>query len=142
MTTDPKIPSSRPVGPDRTTWAGVRPPRPSGDTPTRACVSQSAASIRSLVVFLRRHAQAKRTEDALYSWQQMCDEQEMELAALRGALDQAQKVVDSFDRRPTEGCVSDVIGLAESLRRYREMRDGQRRPSVPRASQARVPSGL
>jgi hypothetical protein len=90
---------------------------------------------------LRRHARAKRTEDALYSWQQTCDEQERELTALRGALDQAQKVVDSFDRKPTEGCVRDVVGLAESLRRYREMRDGAPLRSLSRVSQARSASG-
>lgn len=95
----------------------------------------------SLRAFVRRHAQAKRTEVALYSWQQTADEQEMELAALRGALVQAQKVVDSFDRKPTEGCIRDVIGLAESLRRYRQMRDGTPSPSLPRVSQARSARG-
>jgi hypothetical protein len=87
------------------------------------------------LAFLRRHARAKRTEDALYSWQQTCDEQERELAALRGALIQAQRVVDSFDRKPTEGCVRDVVGLAESLRRYRQMRDGVQPRRIPRAGQ-------
>jgi hypothetical protein len=91
--------------------------------------------------FLRRHAQAKRTEAALYSWQQTCDEQERELAVLRGALDQAQKVVDSFDRKPSDGCVRDVVGLAERLRRYREMRDGKPARSFPRVSQARSAGG-
>lgn len=95
----------------------------------------------SLIAFFRRHAQAKRTEDALYSWQQTAEGQEMELAALRGALVQAQKVVDSFDLKPTEGCVKDVIGLAESLRRYRQMRQGAPRPSLSMASQARSASG-
>jgi len=95
----------------------------------------------SLIAFVRRHAQAKRTEAALYSWQQTADAQEMELAALRGALVQAQKVVDSFDRKPTEGCVRDVVGLAESLARYRRMRDGTPPPSFPRVSQARSASG-
>jgi hypothetical protein len=85
--------------------------------------------------FLRRHAQAKRTEAALYSWQQTCDEQERELAVLRGALLHAQKVVDSFDRKPTDDCTRDVIGLAESLRRYREMRDGTPSCSLPKVSQ-------
>lgn len=96
---------------------------------------------RSLWAFVRRHAQAKRTEDALYAWQQTADAQEMELAALRGALDHAQKVVDSFDRKPTDGCVRDVIGLAESLRRYRQMRDGTPTRSLPRVSQARSAGG-
>jgi hypothetical protein len=95
----------------------------------------------SLIAFVRRHAQAKRTEGALYSWQQTADDQEMELAALRGSLVQAQKVVDSFDRKPTDNCVRDVVGLAESLRRYRQMRDGSTPPSFPRVSQARSARG-
>ena len=74
----------------------------------------SAASLRE---FLRRWW-PPALRRALYEWQQLADEQEMELAELRG---RAYAVVNSFDRKPTDGCVKDVIGLAESLRRYREM---------------------
>lgn len=98
---------------------------------------RSAASVRSWLSgwwppALRR---------ALYSWQQTCNEQEMELATLRGVVLQAQQAVDSFDRRPTEGNVRDVIGLAESLRRYRELRDGKPRPSFPRSHQGVMQRG-
>ena len=92
-----------------------------------------------MIAFLRRHLHAKRTEDALYSWQQTANEQEMELASLRGVRDKAQMVTDSFDRSPTEGCVRDVIGLAESLRRYREMRDGTPPRTFPRYQGGVVP---
>jgi hypothetical protein len=67
---------------------------------------------------------------ALYDWQQTCGEQEWELAELRG---RAQAVVNSFDRNPTKECVNDVVGLAESLRRYREMVHGKAKASIPRS---------
>jgi hypothetical protein len=68
---------------------------------------------------------------ALHDWQQTCDEQEWELAELRG---RAQAVVNSFDRNPTKECVNDVVGLAESLRRYREMVHGKKaKASIPRS---------
>lgn len=75
---------------------------------------------------------------ALYDWQQTADEQEMELAELRG---KAYAVVNSFDRKPTEGCVQDVIGLAESLRRYREMIHGRAVDRGPRPQRGVVPRG-
>ena len=65
---------------------------------------------------------------ALYDWQQTCDEQERELAELRG---RTWAVVNSFDRKPTDGCVQDVVGLAESLRRYREMIQDRRDVTSP-----------
>lgn len=91
-------------------------------------MTERTRTVVSVRKFVRRHLHAKHTEDALWSWQQTADQQEMELASLRAVRDHGQMVVDSFDRAPTEGCVRDVIGLAESLRRYRQMRDGMPKP--------------
>ena len=71
---------------------------------------------------------------ALYSWQQTADDQEWELAALRRVRDSAQVVLGSHSASATRGHTRDVVGLAESLRRYREMAYGTPRRSVPRLS--------
>jgi hypothetical protein len=72
---------------------------------------------------------------SLTEWQQLAEAQEIELIELRRL---ACGVVDTFDRRPTDSCVKNVIGLAESLQRYREMRSGiPQQLRLPRTSQQR-----